>query len=163
MEKLCLRSFQVEIRWRFAKNYSQKGVEGEIVGFSTVDDYKYHPKLFEGKILYEWVQMSTRCKKPKSQKKKNLSSEDEYKIIENEDKPQTKFKFKVKKYTDYSEAETNDLDLTPDSKDELSDKNISEYEPSEFRLDSSFWPFFMTFRASVTSILKISAPNFVGA
>jgi hypothetical protein len=25
----------------------QKGVEGEIVGFSTVDDYIYRPKLFE--------------------------------------------------------------------------------------------------------------------
>ena len=55
----------------------QKGVEGEIVGFSTVDDYLYHPKLFESKTINEWVQMSTRCKKPKSQKKKNLSAEGE--------------------------------------------------------------------------------------
>jgi hypothetical protein len=44
----------------------QKEVEGKIVGFSTVDDYMYHPKLFESKTLYKWVQMSTRCKKPKS-------------------------------------------------------------------------------------------------
>jgi hypothetical protein len=49
----------------------KKGVEGEIVGFSTVDDYMYRPKLFEcKKKLYKWVQMSTRCKKPKSQKRK---------------------------------------------------------------------------------------------
>ena len=68
---LCSRRFVV-----------QKGVEGEIVISSTVDDYMYHPKFFECKTLYEWVQMFTRCKKPKSQKKKNLSSEDEYKIIE---------------------------------------------------------------------------------
>ena len=43
----------------------QKGVEGEIVGFSTVDDYIYCPRLFESKTLYEWVQKSTRCKKPR--------------------------------------------------------------------------------------------------
>ncbi|HMI78182.1 MAG TPA: helitron helicase-like domain-containing protein, partial [Ferruginibacter sp.] len=30
----------------------QKGVEGEIVGFSTVDDYMYRPKLLESKTLY---------------------------------------------------------------------------------------------------------------
>jgi hypothetical protein len=116
----------------------QKGVEGEIVGFSTVDDYMYRPKLFECKTLYEWVQMSTRCKKPKSQKKKNLSSEDEYKINETEDKPHPKFKFKAKKYADYSEAETDDLNLT--TEDELSDDNvdISEYEPTECGSDASF-------------------------
>ena len=116
----------------------QKGVEGEIVGFSTVDDYIYRPKIFECKTLYEWVQMSTRCKKPKSKKKKNSSSEDEYKIIEVEEKPQPKFKFKAKKYSDYSEAETDDLNLTTEH--ELSDDNvdISEYEPSESGSDRSF-------------------------
>ena len=40
-------------------------------------------------------------------KKKNLSSEDEI-----EDKPQPKFKFRAKKYADYLEAETDDLNLT---------------------------------------------------
>ena len=79
--------------------------------------------------------MSTRCKKPKSQK--NLISEDECSIIEIEDKPQPKIKFKTKKYTDYSEVETDDLDLT--TEDELSDDNvdISEYEPSEFESETS--------------------------
>ena len=98
----------------------------------------YHPKIFESKILYEWVQMSTRCKKPKSSKKKSLSSEDEYKIVEVKDKLQPKFKFKAKKYTNYSEAETDDLNLI--TEDELSDYSIdiSEYEPSEFGSDTSF-------------------------
>jgi len=82
--------------------------------------------------------MSTRCKKPKSQKKKNLSSDDECKITEIEDKTQPKFKFKAKKYSEYSEAETDDLNLT--TEDELSDDNvdISEYEPSECGSDTSF-------------------------
>ena len=83
--------------------------------------------------------MSTRCKKPKSQTKKNLSSaEDEYKIIENEDKPQPKFKFKAKRYTDHSEAETDDLNLTAEDESSSDDNiDLSEYEPSEFGSDTS--------------------------
>ena len=77
-------------------------------------------------------------KNHKSQKKNNLSSEDDYKIIETEDKPQPKFKFKAKKYADYSKAETDDLNLT--TEDELSDDNvdISEQELSECGSDASF-------------------------
>ena len=163
----------------------QKGVEGEIVGFSSVDDYMYRPTLFENRTLYEWVQMSTRCKKPKSQKKKNSSSEDE-KIVEIEDKPQpqpqSKFKFKGKKYTDYSEAETDDLNLT--TEDELSDDNadISEYEPSDFGSDTSFDSNIETYTGKATTMYtflkdhplckthkvkfdkqkKNTVPNFVG-
>jgi hypothetical protein len=157
----------------------QKGVEGEIVGFSTVDDYVYRPKLFESKTLYEWVQMSTRCKKPKSQKKNLSSSEDEYKIIKIKDKPQCTFKSKAKKYTDYSEAETDDLNLT--TEDELSDDNvdISEYELSEFRSDSEIeetytgkaatmytfltdHPLYKTHKVKFDKKKKNAVPNFVG-
>ena len=98
----------------------------------------YRPKLFEGKTLYEWVQMSTRCKIPKSKIKKNLSSEDEYKVIEIKDKPQPKLKIKAKKYIDYSEAETDDLNITTEDESSDDNVNVSEYEPSEFESDTSF-------------------------
>ena len=118
--------------------------------------------------------------KNQSLKKKNSSSEDGYKIIEVEEKPQPKFKFKVKKYSDYSEAETDDLNLT--TEDELSDDNvdISEYEPSEFGSDRSFdsesysgkattmyaflkdHPLCKTHKVKFDKQKKNTVPNFVG-
>jgi hypothetical protein len=87
----------------------------------------YRPKAFEHKTLYEWIQMATRCKKPKSKKKKNLNSEDELDHIEENKKYHFTFKPKTKKYAEYSEADTADLDLT--TEEILSDdENISEYE-----------------------------------
>jgi len=127
--------------WKSEKDLQEiipEGVEGEIVGFSIVDDYMYCPKLSECKTLYEWVQMSSRCKNPKSQKIKNLSSEDEYKIIEIEDKPQPKFKIKAKIYwlfrswSRWLELNNRGWIIWYDNVD------ISEYEPSEFGSDTSF-------------------------
>jgi len=46
----------------------QKNKDGEYVGFSSVHDYIYRPKKFQDKTLYEWAQMSSRCKASKSSK-----------------------------------------------------------------------------------------------
>jgi hypothetical protein len=34
----------------------QKSQSGEYVGFSSVHDYMYRPKMYEDKTLYEWIQ-----------------------------------------------------------------------------------------------------------
>jgi hypothetical protein len=61
----------------------QKG-KGEYVGFSSVHDYIYRPKVFEDKTLYEWVQMSTRCKVANSSQEHDeiTDSDDELDLLE---------------------------------------------------------------------------------
>ena len=41
--------------------------DGKYVGFSSVHDYMYRPKIYEDKTLYEWVQMASRIKVPRRQ------------------------------------------------------------------------------------------------
>jgi len=50
------------------------------VGFTAVHDYTYRPQAFENKTLYEWVQMSVKCKAP-SRKHDPVDSDDELDII----------------------------------------------------------------------------------
>ena len=71
----------------FLKNQFKKEQKGKLQDFQLQMTIYM---LFESKALYEWIQISTRCKKQKSQRKKNLSSEDEI-----EDKPQPKHKKKI--------------------------------------------------------------------
>ena len=53
---------------------------GKYVGFTAVHDYIYRPQVFENKSLYEWVQMSVKCKAP-SKKHDPVDSDDELDII----------------------------------------------------------------------------------
>jgi len=54
--------------------------KGKYVGFTAVHDYIYRPQAFENKSLYEWVQMSIKCKAP-SKKHDSIDSDDELDII----------------------------------------------------------------------------------
>ena len=47
-----------------------KNVDGEYIGLSVVDDYKYRPYELNDKSLYEWIQISTRLKRTKAEKKR---------------------------------------------------------------------------------------------
>jgi len=47
----------------------QKTEDGEYIGLSTVDDYKYRPYELNDKSLYEWVQISHRLKHTKVEQK----------------------------------------------------------------------------------------------
>ena len=47
-----------------------KNVDGEYIGLSMVDDYKYRPYELNDKSLYEWVRISTRLKHTKAEQKR---------------------------------------------------------------------------------------------
>ena len=47
-----------------------KNVDGEYIGLSIVDDYKYRPHELSGKSLYEWIQIYERLKRTKAEHKK---------------------------------------------------------------------------------------------
>src|SRR6202050_523170 len=47
-----------------------KNVDGEYIGLSIVDDYKYRPYELSDKSLYEWVQIYERLKRTKEEQKK---------------------------------------------------------------------------------------------
>ena len=47
-----------------------KNVDGEYIGLSVVDDYKYRPYELNDKSLYEWIQISTRLKRTKAEQKR---------------------------------------------------------------------------------------------
>src|SRR3984957_6776503 len=47
----------------------QKTEEGEYIGLSAVDDYKYRPYELNDKTLYEWIQISDRMKHTKVEQK----------------------------------------------------------------------------------------------
>src|ERR1700733_2610171 len=47
-----------------------KNVDGEFIGLSTVDDYKYRPYELSDKSLYEWIQIYTRSKCTKAEQRK---------------------------------------------------------------------------------------------
>jgi hypothetical protein len=48
----------------------QKNEDGEYIGISIVDDYKYRPNELNNKSLYEWIQISKRLKRTKAEQKK---------------------------------------------------------------------------------------------
>jgi len=51
----------------------QKTQDGEYIGLSTVDDYKYRAYELNDKSLYEWIQISNRLKRIKVEQKIFLS------------------------------------------------------------------------------------------
>jgi hypothetical protein len=51
----------------------QKTEDGEYVGLSPVDDYKYRPFELNDKSLYEWIQISNRLKHTKAEQNNFLS------------------------------------------------------------------------------------------
>jgi len=60
------RSYVTEVlrSWRSNNNTDKQKVvinrnaEGEYVGYSPIDDYKFRPNKFSDKSLYEWIQIS---------------------------------------------------------------------------------------------------------
>ena len=47
-----------------------KNVDGEYIGLSTVDDYKYRPYELNNKSLYDWIRISTRLKRTRAEQKR---------------------------------------------------------------------------------------------
>ena len=87
----------------------QKGQSGQYVGFSSVHDYMYRPKVYEDKTLYEWVQMATRVKVSKGRKHDVDIDNDELDLLsENVQLSESKTD-KVEHYE--SDAESDDLNL----------------------------------------------------
>ena len=54
-----------------------KNVDGEFVGLSIVDDYKYRPYELSNKSLYEWIQIYERLKRTNTEQKKFQSQKHE--------------------------------------------------------------------------------------
>src|ERR1700677_4888162 len=54
-----------------------KNVDGEFIGLSIVDDYKYRPYELSDKSLYEWIQIYERLKCTKAEQKKFQSQKHE--------------------------------------------------------------------------------------
>ena len=94
----------------------QKGQSGEYVGFSSVHDYMYRPKMYEDKTLYEWIQMATRVKVSKGQKHDVDIDNDELDLLPEVLLQPTESKFSKVQLQDYesdagSDAESDDLNL----------------------------------------------------
>ena len=115
----------------------QKGQSGEFVGYSSVHDYMYRPKKYENKTLYEWIQMASRVKVPKSQHHDIDIEDDELDVLpkaitkplvpkaSQTQKPQSEIE---------SDAESDDLNLRDSDdpiEDCLVDDNESDIEEAE--------------------------------
>jgi hypothetical protein len=55
----------------------QKNEDGVYIGLSPVDDYKYRPHELNDKSLYEWIQISKRLKRTRTEQKKFQSQKHE--------------------------------------------------------------------------------------
>ena len=65
-----LKAWKQEDDVRSDKVVLLKNVDGEYIGLSMVDDYKYRPYDLNDKSLYEWICISTRLKRTKAEQKK---------------------------------------------------------------------------------------------
>ena len=65
----------------------QKDHSGKYVGFSSVHDYIYRPKIYKDKFLYEWVQMASRVNVCKTYKHDVVIDDDKLDVIVEESKP----------------------------------------------------------------------------
>jgi len=94
----------------------QKG-KGEYVGFSSVHDYIYRPKMFEDKTLYEWVQMSTRCKVANSSQEHDeiTDSDDELDLLEKIEQVNTDVLPQLVDNSDYSDNDGDELNINKHS------------------------------------------------
>jgi hypothetical protein len=122
-----------------------KNVDGEYVGLSTVDDYKYRPYELNNKSLYEWIQISNRSKRTKAEKKSFLSQN------HGDVKPTT--------------VSLSDDELETDF-DSDSDYSESEKVPKKDRIQGKY-PFLQNHPLYETHLVSISAsnklvPNFIG-
>jgi hypothetical protein len=123
----------------------QKTEEGEYIGLSAVDDYKYRPYELNDKTLYEWIQISDRIKRTKVEQKKFRSQNHE------DVKPMT--------VSQSDEGVETDFD---------SDSNYSESEkvPKQNKIQGKYpflqnHPLYETHQVSITTSNKM-IPNFVG-
>ena len=149
----------------------QKGQSGEYIGFSSVHDYLYRPKIYEDRTMYEWVQMASRIKVSKSQKHDVDIDDDELDLIPAEVKTSKSKPSKVQEYQ--SEAESDDLNLkdndTPIDDNFIIDnnenqniesdteKNIEKLQP--FLKDH---PLYKTHKVHFDEKKNQAVPNFVG-
>ena len=73
----------------------QKNGDGEYIGISIVDDYKYRPNELNNKSLYEWIQISKRLKRTKAEQKRFQSQKQDDKksivVIQSDEEVDTDF------------------------------------------------------------------------
>ena len=149
----------------------QKGHSGEYVGFSSVHDYIYRPKIYEDKSLYEWVQMASRVKVSKTHKHDVDIDDDELDVIVEESKPLVSKPDRV--HDIESDAESDDLNLrdndTPIDDNFIVDNNDSDDEESESenandKLQSFLkdHPMYRTHKVHFNEQKYKVVPNFVG-
>ena len=146
---------------------------GKYVGFSSVHDYMYRPKLYENKTLYEWIQMASRVK---ISKKHKLDDEfdDELDIICKENSKISSPVLNNTKDEFYSDAESDELNLkdddiqsdkfiVDDSEDENND-NLSESDDENEKLHSFLksHPLYKTHKAQFDEKKHKVVPNFIG-
>ncbi|KDR64971.1 hypothetical protein GALMADRAFT_46308, partial [Galerina marginata CBS 339.88] len=152
----------------------QKNKDGKYIGFSTVHDYMYRPKIFENITLYEWVQKSSRFKAPSSVKHDKITSEDELDLFNQESD-----KFKVinsnfdESGIEYSEDE-DELNIHSDDEfideENLSDNETETDTESEVENNTNKnsylflkdHPLYKTHKAHFDDKKNNIIPNFVG-
>jgi hypothetical protein len=94
-----LKSWNQDSDWQSDKIILLKNVDGEYIGLSVVDDYKYRPHELSGKSLYEWIQIYERLKSTNAEQKKFQSQRHE------DVKPPAVFQSSEETDTDYLESD----------------------------------------------------------
>src|ERR1700728_4290812 len=123
----------------------RKNVDGEFIGLSIVDDYKYRPYELSDKSLYKWVQIYERWTRTKKKKKKFSSQKDE----------------DVKSLAIFQSDEEMDTDFENDS-DYLESDQASEKEGIQGKYPFlQNHPLYETHQVSISKFKKL-IPNFVG-
>ena len=122
-----------------------KNVDGEYIGLSVVDDYKYRPHELSGKSLYEWIQIYERLKCTKAEEKKFQSQRHE----------------DVKPPAVFQSDEETDTDFESDS-----DYLESDQAPEKKKIEGKYpflqnHPLYETHQVSISKP-KNMIPNFAG-
>ena len=141
--------------------------DGKYVGFSSVHDYMYRPKIYEDKTLYEWVQMASRVKVSKRQQDHDDDlDDDELDVISKENTTSG-----VKHNEVDSDAESDDLNLRDnkpshnyivddDTEDEDNDSDLDPTAKLHFFLKEH--PLYKTHKTGFDNKKHKVVPNFVG-
>jgi hypothetical protein len=111
-----------------------KNAEGDYVGYSPVDDYRFRPNKFSDTTLYEWIQIHKKSKRSKAAQKRFLSE-----MHDSLD----------------SESESDDITET-----ELEEETDSDQEPKYYAFQPEH-PLYQTHQISIDKSVEL-VPNFAG-
>src|SRR5258705_2672554 len=122
-----------------------KNVDGEYIGLSTVDDYKYRPYELNNKSLYDWIRISTRLKRTRAEQKR----------------------FQSVKYGDVKLLVAFDIDKGVDTEFEIDSKqSYSDQYPDKDELHGTYaflqnHPLYETHQVRISESKNL-IPNFAG-